>query len=201
MILKTITKPTSYPVALSDFEGQTRLYDQLAAESSTVNLMIGAATSQAETIMRRALIVQVLELTLNGFPDSKIIIPKPPLIEINNVMYVDADGNTQELDPTLYKVVSDAEPAYIIPTYGASWPVTLPDTETVKIRYRCGYGPLDTQEGTPNNVPEPIKQWILMKTANLFENRETLGVAYRETKYDVSELMDGLIESYRIHRI
>lgn len=199
MNLKLITPPASEPVTLSDVEGQVRLTD-LSAEASTVEMMISAVRERAEAITRRAFITQTWELTLDEFPSTfGFYLPLPPLQTVDFIKYIDINGIEQTLDPVTYRVLNKGEPGYVTPAYGITWPTTLNDVEVVTIRFTCGYGPID--EDTADNVPKRIKQWIAINVANLFENRETEGVAYRETKFDLSTLADGLIESLRIPRL
>lgn len=201
MKLTRVTEPVQEIVTLAEVEGQTRLQGQLSAEADTVELMISAVRERAESVTRRALITQVWELTLDAFPVGReaISLPLPPLQSVDFIKYIDTEGNEQTLDPATYRVGKASEPGYAKPLYNINWPVTLQDSDVVTVRFTCGYGPI--APSTSDNVPKAIKQWCLINVANLFENRETLGVAYRETKYDLSTLADGLIENYRITKL
>lgn len=201
MKLVRVTEPAQEFITLADVEGQTRLQGLLSAEADTVEMMISAVRERAESVTRRALVTQVWELTLDAFPASReaITLPLPPLQSVDFIKYIDFNGNEQTLDPLTYRVGKASEPGYVKPLYNINWPATLQDSDVVTVRFTCGYGPI--APSTSNNVPKAIKQWCLINVANLVENRETLGVAYRETKYDLSTLADGLIENYRITRL
>jgi uncharacterized phiE125 gp8 family phage protein len=252
VILQLITPPTTEPVTQTDVFNQIRQDADTFQDSTTlVDMLIIAVRERAESVTNRALLTQTWELTLDRFPNfswnygqeggshgNRIRIPKPPLVSINSIIYIDIDGNEQTLDPSLYKVVSKAEPAYVQPAYGTVWPATLNDSAVITINFTCGYiynipfnptaiytvGEVVDYNGTgytctalttagilptvtahwavSNNVPKSIKQWMLLNIANLIENRESIGVAYRETKYDITEsLADVLIENFRIYRL
>lgn len=202
MILTCVQQPSAEPVTLDDVQGQLRIVD-LSEESAPVERMIKACREQAETITRRALISQTHELVLDGFPAGRnpLDLPLPPLQSIVSIKYIDSDGIEQTLDPLSYRVISDSEPGYVMPLYGVYWPVTRDDLATVRVRFVAGYGPVAPE--TSNNVPEAINQWILINVANLYENRETVGVALnRFAMFDFTKtICDGLLESYRIHRL
>lgn len=200
MNLTLVTAPKGEPITLTEIQGQTRLVD-LSAESETVELMISAVRERAEAITKRALVTQSWLLTLDAFPSgrSAIQLPKPPLQTVDSIAYCDANGVWQILDPLAYRVVISSEPGYVVPIYGLNWPTVLNDVGVVTIKFTCGYGPITPD--TSLNVPKGILQWIAMNVANIFENRETEGIAYRETKFDLSTLADGLIENYRIFRV
>lgn len=206
MNLTLVTPPTCEPVTLADLEGQTRLQGLLSAESGTVELMISAVREAAEGVTNRALITQVWELTLDGFPSGRnaIRLPMPPLQSVQFIKYIDVNGVEQTLDELAYRVIVESSPncnnGYIIPIYGLTWPDTQDDVAVVTIRFTCGYGPIAPDTST--NVPKAICQWILINVANTFENRETVGIAYRETKFDITDaIADGLIAKYRIPRL
>lgn len=200
MKLVCITQPGSEPIELSDVEGQCRITD-LSAEASTVETMIQAVRERAEQVTRRAFVTQVWELTLDGFPYGAINLPLPPLQTVDSIKYVDTDGVEQTLDPFAYRVLTSGEPGAVKPLYNTTWPATLNDVDTVKIRFTCGYGPISP--ATSLNVPKAICQWMLINVANLYENRESQGVAMgRSTVFNLdATLCDGLIESYRIYRV
>lgn len=201
MLLNCVTKPASEPITLAQVEGQCRIND-LTEESDTIDIFIKAIREKAETVTRRALITQTWELTLDSFPSGKIILPKPPLQSVTSIKYIDSNGVEQTLASSEYKVVTKAEPGYVQPAYGKSWPVALSDTAVINIRYVCGYGPITPS--TTLNIPSSIIQWCLLNCASLYENRETIIVADGKSASIIdlsSTLADGLIESYRIHRV
>lgn len=205
MNLTLLQAPVSEPVTLTDVQGQVRLTD-LSAEAETVELMITAVREVAEGATKRALITQQWELLLDNFPSGRmpITLPMPPLQTVDYIKYINVTGTEQTLDPLGYRVVAETapncNPGYVLPLYGLNWPSTLQDVATVRIAFTCGYGPIG--EDTALNVPKAICQWILLNCANLFENRESVGVAYRETKFDLTDaLANGLIEKYRITRL
>lgn len=200
MKLICITQPASEPIQLVDVEGQCRITD-LSAEASTIEVMIQAVRERAEQITRRALVTQTWELTLNSFPYGAISLPLPPLQTVDSIKYIDTDGAEQTLAASAYRVLTGGEPGAVQPVYGTTWPNTLADLETVKIRFTCGYGPI--APATSLNVPKAICQWCLLQVANLYENRESQGVTMgRSTVFNLdATLCDGLIESYRIHRV
>lgn len=208
MVLRTITQPATEPVTLAEVEQQVRCGD-LSEESNIINLLIQAVRERAEAITRRALITQTQELVLDSFPSGRnsIVIPKAPLQSIVSIKYIDTAGVEQTLPSSTYRVISDCEPADVIPAYGLSWPVARNDKAVVRVRFVCGYGPLasddpeDPDKEMPNNVPAGIKQWILMNLSTLYENRESVVVDDRVNMVDLSTVADGLITNYRLARL
>jgi uncharacterized phiE125 gp8 family phage protein len=115
----------------------------------------------------RALASQTFELTLDSFPYDKIEIPMAPVTSLTSIKYKDSDNVETTLASSEY-IFYDSEPAVIIPAYGKSFPSYIPyPIGSVKIRYVAGY---------TTNIPEPIKQAMLLLIGHLFENREAINI-------------------------
>lgn len=183
------------PVSIADVERQLRI-DDLSYEQTEVELFITAVRKRAETITKRALVETTEFLVLDTFPII-LELRKPPLNEVTSIKYIDLEGVEQTLDPLAYRVIKDkSEPAmlsYIIPAYGTNWPTPRQDKAVITVEYTCGY--------TPVTCPEPIKQWILINVANLYENRESV-VTSKNSLLDLNKtLADPLLDGYRIARL
>ncbi len=98
---------------------------------------------------------------------ASLLLPRPRLIGIGQLAYTDVNGAPQVLDPSLYTVGYDAEPATLTPNFGTWWPATLPNTpNAVQVTYTAGYG------NTPAAVPSDLQLAILMLAGHWYENRE-----------------------------
>jgi len=185
------------PITLSDVEAQTRITD-LSGEAEIIEAFIKAVRLRAEAITRRALVIQSKIKVLDAFPLGREIIElsDPPLRSVEAITYVDTDGVTQTLSPSTYRVVFDkcdpVQPSCIIPMNGQNWPVALNDKAVVEIVYTCGYESMD--------VPAPIKQWMLLNVATLYENRELIAIGNRFSMVELSTLADPLLENYRVYK-
>jgi uncharacterized phiE125 gp8 family phage protein len=203
MILNQLIAPVQEPITQTEVENQLRIVD-LSAESDAIELFISAVRQQCESVTRRALIYQKWSMTLDFFPlnRDKIEIPLPPLQTVDSIVYIDGNGDSQTLDSSLYRVVAGqsakCQPGYVIPVYGAVWPVALNDYAAVTINFSCGYGPI--APATSINVPKAIMQWILINVANLYENRETAVIdkTSRLSKVELPTIADGLIDDFRV---
>lgn len=157
-----------------------------------LTMFIASARYAAETITRRALITQTLELTMDRLPGWELILPKPTIQSVTSISYVDTDGNTQVLNPSQYLVDLKSEPGRITPVFGLIWPVTRYQMNAVTVRYVAGYG-------NAAAVPDGIKNWMLMRIATLWENRQEVVIDTRITMVELPEaFIDGLLDPYRI---
>lgn len=162
------------PVSTDEVKSQARIVssseDTLIAEYAT------SARLWAEEYLGRALTAQQYYLYLDNFPyycwnrfrpHGEIIVPKPPLVSVDEITYLDTDGVSQTVDAANYIVDSADEPGRIVPAYQQYWPGTRCQTNAVRVTFTCGYG-----AESPATVPEPIKTAIKGVAAWLFQNRE-----------------------------
>jgi len=139
-----------------------------------LNALIKASRQMVETFTRRALVTQTWDLLLDCFPTELIRPPKPPLQSVSSINYVDANGVT----PTLWaaaKYIVDApegeqaERGRITLAYGEVFPVTRDIANAVTIEFIAGYG-------AAGNVPQGIKQAMLLMIGHWYANREAVNV-------------------------
>lgn len=194
MTVRVIAGPTEEPVSL--VEAKLHLRETLSAQDALITNLIKLARQQAEMRTRRALVQQTLELLLPEFPnDGEIELPRPPLIAVAWVKYTDTNGAIQTVDPATYQVDAYRAPALVKPVYGESWPsdVLASDFNAVQVRYDAGfYQPLASPTG---EVPESIRQWMLVRIAQLYEHREAIitGTIVASIPRDY---VDGLLDPY-----
>lgn len=164
-ILRTVDA-TLEPVTTSQAKAHMRITD--TAEDSYIESLITAARQHAEHLTERAFITQTWTMTLDRFPDyfGDIRLPKPLLISVSSITYVDLEGTTQTLSSSLYEVDARSQPGRIRPAYGQAWPSTREQLNAVTITYTAGYG------ATAASVPTAIKQAIMIVVAHWFEHRE-----------------------------
>jgi len=164
MGLKRTVAPVQPAVTPEEAKRQISVWD--GSQDDYITQLIIAATGAVERATARALITQTWRLSLDEFPCDEIRIPRPPLIAVSSITYVDDNGTTQTLDTDLYSVTTDAEPARIEPAYGEVWPAARCQREAVRVTYTAGYG------ATSESVPEPIRHAILLMVAHWYNCRE-----------------------------
>lgn len=187
MALRRIVDPTESPVSVAEARSHLGLFHN--GDDSLISLYIDAATSNldgAQGILGRTLVAQTWELTYDSFPCSAIKVPLPPLVSVESIKYLDADGVEQTLPTTEYTVDVDNQPGWVAPV--ASWPTTFETINAVRIRFVAGYG-------AAGKVPAAIRAAILLMVADLYENREG---AITGTIHTSNPTMDRLLFPYRM---
>ena len=108
MSLSLVTTPTSE--ALNRTEVKDHLREDGTDQDTLIDALIVAAREAAEGFTNRALINRTWDLRLDGFLEE-IRLPRPPLMAVDSIKYVDTNGDTQTLATTEYTVDQWMEPA------------------------------------------------------------------------------------------
>ncbi|MDD5406008.1 MAG: hypothetical protein PHE73_03580 [Sulfurovaceae bacterium] len=179
MKTKLIQPPTDSAVSILDAKSHYRILDD--GSDVDIQLTIDAATDKAEQMTNRQLCKATYEGYLDNFKTSKI--PKPPLVEVKKVEYLNTDG--ERVAYTDYEVDSLVEPAEIC--FNSTPTDYKGGKNSVIVTFECGYG----------NVPAAIKQWVLINGLTYYENRENIVVG-TIVDTDNKKYTDHLLDDYRI---
>ncbi len=130
-------------------------------DSRIENFVIPSARQWCEIMTCRAFITQTWVLTLRGFCGGRIYLPRPPLIAIASVAYLDENDASQTWGASLRdEIIPNGDYAghgYFLPAVATNetYPTTSDAEESVTITYTAGYGAAATA------VPVALKQAIL----------------------------------------
>lgn len=139
LALRIQTAPDEEPITLDEAKAQCRV--EHAEEDASFDLWIKSARQQLEEDYGRAFITQTLDWQLDAFPACReLVVPRPPLVSVASITYLDAAGVSQVLDASKYSVDTLSDPGRIVLAYGASWPLTRPVPAAVSVRFIAGYG-------------------------------------------------------------
>lgn len=177
--LTVVTPPTTEPLTLEEVQLNMRVTD--SADDSMIQSLITAAREYVEVALSRALITQTLRYTLDQFPAGCIYLPRPPLVTVSSITYIDANEDSQALVAnTDYRVDAYSEPGRIEPV--DQWPVTDARIKAVTIQYIAGYG-------AASAVPQRVKQAMHLLVAHWYRHREAVGRAGDEVPMAVNALL------------
>ena len=200
MGLTLITAPVAEPVTIAEARAQLRVVTSGSPashpEDDLINGLITASREAAEKHTGRAFVKQVWDLSLDSFPTSSstpVFLPMPPLISVDQITYTDSAGNPQTWDAAKWQVDTTDAQARLRPAPGEIWPVVQADLlGGALIRFTAGYsGDGASPESFIANVPQAVKQAMLMLITHWFENRGAaiVGTISEETPMAVGTLL------------
>jgi len=163
---KQTTAPATTPISVAELKSHLRI-DGLTDvyEDALLLLYIKAAVAVCETYCRIAIMEQVWTAKLDNFAD-KILLPRPPLISVDEVTYLDGDGVAQTLASSVYQVDTFSQPGGLLLAYNQSWPTTRDQAQAITIEFTVGYEAAD-------DVPENLKHGLKMLAGMWYGMRET----------------------------
>jgi len=169
LLLTTISDNTT--TTYTDNTADSSLGAEVPSTNTTADpyltMLIQAAREMAEAYTKRGFITQTHRLELTAFPrGTAIFLPKGDIQSVTSVVYTDGDGVEQTLSTSSYDVQT-SWPGVINLADGYTWPDTKKTLGAVKITFVAGYG------DTAADVPQTIKQGMLMLIGHYYNNRES----------------------------
>ncbi len=190
MSLTLITAPSLEPMTLA--EAKLHLRVDGTDEDDLITALIVAARRRAEHLLTRALITQTWELTLDEFPAADIQLPKPGVLSIVSVKYLDSAGVEQTVDSADYALDAATIPGWVLLASDATWPTTYDGANAVRVRFTCGYGP------AASDVPADVVAWCKLQVGALYRNRE--GFAAGQSVAELpGRFFDSLLDAERVY--
>ncbi len=182
-ILKT--PPATEPLTLAEAKAHLRV--DIPDEDTLISGLIVAARQMAEQHTGRPLISQTWTLYTSSF--TAPIEFKPGAQSITSVKYQDSDNAQQTLADTVYELRRGLVPELGL-KYSQSWPSVLCHPDSVQIEFVAGYG------ASGDDVPQQIKQAMLLVLGQLYEYREEIVVGTIVSQ--IPKASEYLLQPYRI---
>jgi uncharacterized phiE125 gp8 family phage protein len=184
--IKLITDVITELVSITELKTQLRI--DASDEDAYLPGLITAAREYCENFTGRTIGTKTLEGILDDFPCEGIYLFDSPVQSITSIKYIDSDGTENTWNSIYYVSNLDIIPERIYPAYGQSWPAYTPyPTGSVRITYQAGH--------TSSNLPEAIKQAILLVAGDLYENREATS---EKRAYELPFSVRALLMPYKI---
>lgn len=221
--VKVISPPMVEPITLADSRLHLRIdpYESTAGnldhpDDPLISGCISDARDYCEQYLGRALAPQTLELAVGRFPGSNIwnnvadcvkapcvngsaaedaiMLPMAPVIAIQSVTYLDADGLEQTFAVGSYSLDNFSEPGWLHPAFSVEWPTTQAMPNAVKVRYLAGYStPGDSPDSNP--LPRSIRRAMLLLIGHFYERREH---ASTEELREIPLGVEALLKPYQL---
>jgi len=167
---KLKTAATSQPVSIT--EARDHLKADSTADNAYILRLIEQAVEWVEKYTNRQINVASWYLYLDKFP-TEINLDICPVREMEGINYYNTNNDLNNF--TDYDADLVSEPARIMPSYGNTFPVVYNRPNAVIISFSAGY----------DDVPEAIKQAILLIVGHDYENRGDEGHRkYPKAVYD-----------------
>lgn len=180
-MIKIISGPSIEPVSYTEAKLQIGLPHDL--DKALVEVMISAAREEAEGKTGRSLAPQTIMKMVDGFGRGEVTLPQGPVTSIESITY--NDGEERTLPVEKYNL-REALLCSVVPV--DEWPRVAKVPNSVKITYEAGFP----------ECPKSAKQWILIRVASLYANRENFVVGSQAMLEMPRSHSDCLLDSITI---
>ena len=184
---QVITEATSFPVSLT--EAKSHLKVDTSADDTYITSIIKASTQLSEEYTNRFFIDTVIEQTCSDFAQLETLF-KSKVSAVTHVKYYDSDNSLQTLSSTIYNTQLQYEPSQIQLADNQSFPSFTKRNDAVVARYTVGYG------SAASDVPEVIKQAILLTIGNFYQNRNSVVIGRIAT--ELPQSTKWLLDTYKV---
>jgi uncharacterized phiE125 gp8 family phage protein len=191
MSLKMITGPTIEPISIDEAKAHLRVDG--ATEDALITSLILTSRLHIEAALGLALITQSWQMRLDRWPKSgEVRMPLRPLMTVDEVRVLDADGASTVVEADQYIADSDGNPGRLVPT-SAGWPIPGRAAAGIEIDLVAGYGP------AAQDVPAPVRQALLLLVAHWYEHRDPIEIGTAGAA--IPAAVSRLLKPYRLARL
>jgi len=180
-VWKLLEGPTAEPVTLARAKKHLKVDEDMTAEDELIEANITAAREYCEGIQNRAYLPQKWLYTIDGWPEFPIQLPRPPLVSVDHIKFLDDDEELVTWDSENYHVDTVSERGRIIKT-GDLPSIDIFSYNSCQITYNAGI-----------TAPKRIEIAILLILSHWYNNREAVivgGNVPREMELSVRSLLN-----------
>jgi uncharacterized phiE125 gp8 family phage protein len=197
--LVTASSSGSVSILLEDIKDHLRIPIGETNEDTLLEGLRDVAQEYVENYTNRKLLTQKWSVYFDDWPNKDSFeIPYPPLQYLGSssgpstaLAYTNSTQNTVRWSSSNFAADSISEPGRLVRDYEVTaWPTTatLHNNNPIAITFICGYT-------TTSNIPQSIKQAMLLIIGHLYEQREETIVGQPITRVPLAA--NSLLASYR----
>ena len=173
-------------------EAKTHLKVDTTADDTLIGNLIAAAVQSAQIYTNRFFLTTQIIQYGDKWEDIKVLF-KSKVINVVSVKYYDSDNSLQTLSTDVWLADTKHQPARIGLKPNKDFPALADRINAVEVTYKVGYG------DTAADVPQGIKQAVLLTIGNWYQNREEVVVGRIATELPKSA--QYLLDQYKVQTV
>ena len=185
--LKEVTLSTTPLFTTAEAKDFLKVYT--TADDTLIDNLIKAATESCQIYTNQYFLNTVVEQYSDKWSEVYTLY-KSPVSAITHIKYYDTNDSEETLDDSNYILDDVSKPARIGLAVDATLPSLSDRINAVHVKYTVGYGTAST------DVPDGIKQAVLLTLGNWYENRQTVITGRTATELPLSS--QYLLDQYKI---
>lgn len=186
------TPPLIEPVSLD--EAKQYLKIDTNAEDDLISRLIVTARQHVETLSDLILIEQIWRVYFNNWPsNAQLTLPVMPISTITSLKTYNQEDVASEIDAVHYYGDSISTPPQLILRPSRSWIKPARPVNGIEVEVVAGFGPM------ASDVPEPLRQAILLLVAHWYENRHA--ACDGQPNHDINAAINKVIAPFKVKRL
>ena len=174
---------------LTTAEAKQHLKVDTSADDDYIDNLVSAATESAQIFTNRYFINTTITQHGDTWSDIATLF-KSKVSSITHIKYFDSDNSEQTLATSVWLSDINHQPARIGLKPSQSFPSLADRINAVNCKYVVGYG------SAASNVPEGIREAVLLTIGNWYENRQEVVVGRIATELPKSA--QYLLEQFKV---
>ena len=170
-------------------EAKTFLKVDTTADDELIDNLILAATESCQIYTNQYFMTTIVEQYSDTWAEFYTLY-KSPVSALTHIKYYDSDDTEQTLDSSNYILDDVSKPARIGIAVDGTLPNLANRINAIHVKYTVGYGDEST------DVPDGIKQAVLLTLGNWYENRQTVITGRTATELPLSS--QYLLDQYKV---
>lgn len=173
-------------------EAKEHLKVDTTADDTLIGNLITAAVQSAQIYTNRFFLISQIIQYGDKWEDIKVLF-KSKVASVISVKYYDSDNTLQTLSTDVWLADTKHQPARIGLKPNQDFPQLADRINAIEVTYKVGYGE------NANDVPQGIKQAVLLTIGNWYQNRQDVVVGRIATELPKSA--QYLLEQYKVQTV
>ena len=191
MGLVLVSGPGAEPLTLDEVKAHVRIDG--TTEDALLQSLILTSRLHIEAALGLALMTQSWRMVLDQWPEDGVVkLPLAPVQFVSVVRVLSSDGTPTVVDAASYGLDTSGRPARLAANAGV-WVTPGKGFAGIEIDFVAGFG------ATAGDVPEPVRQALLLLVAHWYEHRDPIEIGKPATA--VPHAVSRLLNPYRAVRL
>ncbi len=183
-----LSGPAVEPITLAEAKAHLRV--DVSSEDTLIQSLIMASRLHIEAALDLALVTQSWRYRRDAWPSARALaMPLRPIQGLTSVTIYALDDTSQTLDPDDFILDGAANPARLVWRGAGTPPTPGRAVNGIEIDFVAGFGDAAT------DVPQPIRQALLLLVAHWYENREPVEIGATATA--IPKTVSEMLSPYR----
>lgn len=180
------------PITAADLKAHLNI--DASDDDTIMEGFINAAVKRWESDTNSPVMQSVWEVVYNHWPADGFVLPLGPMVSIDSIKYLDADGAEQTQTASTYTLMKQGMAPRVMLNMGQSAPVIANRENAVTLTVTAGYA-VDNSADELAKIPADIVVALKILAAHFYENRNMLSAMQM---YEVPASYQCIAQSYQV---